>query len=185
MRALVAPRIMSSRKRLIWRTLREASDRPFLCASSSSRTTIGKETSCSSKRKIAVGSCISTLVSSTKSRRRICGDASRVISLPAAAGPGSERLRRFKYFLRVARHLHFAPLALQHSVAIEQEGAAHDAHELAPVHALLVQHVKELRDLRVLIRQELKGQFVTHFELLVRGEAVARDADDARARLAE
>src|ERR1700685_2403657 len=109
---------------------------------------------------MAVGSCISTLVSSTNSRRTVGAAAARVISLPAAAGPGSERLRRFKYFLRVTRDLHLAPFALQHSIAIEQKGAAHDAHELASVHALLVQHVKELRDLRVLIREELEGQLV-------------------------
>ena len=40
--SLVASRIRSSRKRLTWRTLREASDRPFLLASSSSSTTMGR-----------------------------------------------------------------------------------------------------------------------------------------------
>src|ERR1700756_3152459 len=91
---------MSSRKRLTWRTLREASESPFLCASSSSSTTIGRYTSCSSKRKIAVGSCINTLVSSTNNRRpeRERGFTSRD-SPEAAVGPGSETPRCFKCFL--------------------------------------------------------------------------------------
>ncbi len=70
---LLAPAISSSRKRLTWRTLRAASDRPFLPASSSSSTVIGMKMSCSSNRKIAVGSCISTLVSRTNMRRWAVG----------------------------------------------------------------------------------------------------------------
>src|SRR5580704_3762619 len=124
---------------------------------------------------------MSTLVSSTKSRRRFCGCASRGMSLPAAAGPGSDRLRRFKYFLRVTGDLHIAPLAPQHSGGIEQKSAAHDAEELAPVHALFAQHVEQLHDLRVLVGKQLEGQLVARLEFLVRREAVARDADDARA----
>src|SRR5579863_1870638 len=113
---------MSSRKRLTWRTLRAASDRPFLWASSSSSTTIGRNTSCSSKRKIAVGSCISTLVSSTNNRRPVRDRSLACRDSPEAAiGPGSATPRCFKDFLHVTGHLHVAPLALQASGAIQQE----------------------------------------------------------------
>ena len=56
--------ISSLMKRLTWRALRAVSDVPFFAASSSSSTVIGRNTSCSSKRNSAVGSCISTFVSS-------------------------------------------------------------------------------------------------------------------------
>ena len=56
-----------SRLRLVWRALRATSVMPFLCPSSSSRTIMGRKTSCSSKRNKHMGSCISTLVSSTNS----------------------------------------------------------------------------------------------------------------------
>src|SRR5579863_318982 len=113
---------MSSRKRLTWRTLREASDKPFLCASSSSSTTIGRYTSCSSKRKMAVGSCISTLVS-RMNRRLPVRDLPLISrdSPEAAVGPGSETLRCFKDFLRVTGNLHLAPLLPQPAGAVQQE----------------------------------------------------------------
>ena len=57
--------ISSLMKRLTWRALRLASEVPFLPLSSSSMTCIGRKTSCSSNRNSAVGSCISTFVSST------------------------------------------------------------------------------------------------------------------------
>lgn len=60
---------ISSSMRLAWRVLRATSVVPFLLLSSSSRVMIGTYRSCSSKRNRLVGSCISTLVSSTKSLR--------------------------------------------------------------------------------------------------------------------
>ena len=84
------------------------SDRPFLPASSSSSTTIGRKMSCSSKRKIAAGSCISTLVSSTN----------RAAGAPSG-GPDSFSVRAFRVRARPrgpprrARHLDLAPLAAQ------------------------------------------------------------------------
>ena len=58
----------ASSRRLVWRPLRATSVMPFLWPSSSSSTIIGRKMSCSSKRNSAVGSCSSTLVSSTNSR---------------------------------------------------------------------------------------------------------------------
>src|SRR4051812_47613203 len=76
---------ISSRKRLAWRALRETSLMPFLWSSSSSRTTIGRNTSCSSKRKRLVGAGMSTVVSSTKNL--VTAD------LGARADPSRSRLR--------------------------------------------------------------------------------------------
>src|SRR5258705_11919132 len=58
---------ISSRKRLAWRAFLATSLMPFLWSSSSSSVTIGRNTSCSSKRNRLVGACLRTLVSSTKS----------------------------------------------------------------------------------------------------------------------
>src|SRR5688500_7481954 len=149
---------MSSRKRLTWRTLRDASERPFLWASSSSSTTIGRYTSCSSKRKIAVGSCMSTFVSITKRRRWVAGRAtarSSPAEVPTAL-PESERLRRFKYFLRVTVHFHFPPLAPQHSAAVDEKRAAHDAEHFATIHVLFVYDVEQPAQILFLIGQELE-----------------------------
>ena len=55
----------ASSVRLVWRPLRATSVMPFLWPSSSSSTIIGRNTSCSSKRNRHIGSCSSTLVSST------------------------------------------------------------------------------------------------------------------------
>src|ERR1700722_17108267 len=65
--------------------------------------------SCSSKRKIAVGSCMSTLVSSTYSRR---------VAMLAAFT--SQRLRRFEHFQCVTLDLDAAPLPAQHALGVDQ-----------------------------------------------------------------
>src|SRR5512145_2436558 len=114
--------------------------------------------SCSSKRKIAVGSCINTLVSSTKMRR--CWRPREVVrprrvSGSSPLGMTSERLRGREHFVRVAGDFHFAPLLPQHAAAVDQERAALDAHVLATVHALLLPHVEQLAHLLVLVRQQL------------------------------
>src|SRR4029077_1863698 len=177
---------MSSRKRLTWRTLREASDRPFLCASSSSSTTIGRYTSCSSKRKIAVGSWISTFVSSTTSRRPARGRLFSARASPeAAVGPGSDTPRCFKHCLRVTGNLYLAPLLPQPPAAVEQEGAALDAEILSAVQAFRFYDVEQPADALIGIGEEREGERFALRELVVRGGAVARYAHDLSARLAE
>src|SRR3954469_13317383 len=57
----------SSRKREVCRALRATSVMPFLLLSSSSSVKIGRKMACSSNRNRLGGSCIRTLVSSTKS----------------------------------------------------------------------------------------------------------------------
>src|SRR5580658_4999552 len=177
---------MSSRKRLTWRTLREASDRPFLCASSSSSTTIGRYTSCSSKRKMAVGSCISTLVSSTNRRRPVRERllTSRDAARPAV-GPGSETLRCFKYRLRVTWNLHLAPLLSQAATAVQQEGAALDPEELSAVKAFRFYDIEQPAHRFLGIGEQREGQRLLGRELVVGGDRVARHTHDLRAGLAE
>src|SRR5262249_41128835 len=149
---------MSSRKRLTWRTLREASERPFLCASSSSSTTIGRSPSCSSKRKIEVGSCISTLVSSTNSRRPARDRPFTSADSPeAAVGPGSLTLRCFKDFLRVTRNLYLAPLPLQAPGAIQQKSAALHPQVFSAVKAFLLDDVEQLADLLLGVGEQGEG----------------------------
>src|SRR6266702_5296812 len=95
-----------------------------------------------------VGSCISTFVSSTNNRRPSRALVFRSRASPAAdvvrafAGPGSERLRCFKNFLRVARYFHLAPLAPQDASAIQQKRAALDAEVFPAVETLLVDDVE-------------------------------------------
>src|SRR5262245_6049695 len=163
----------SSRKRLTWRTLRDCSDRPFLCASSSSSTTIGRNTSCSSNRNIAVGSCMSTFVSSTKSRRWLALFAGSRSPLAAPEGEGSERLRRFKNFLHMAGHFHAAPFALQYALGIDQKSAAIDTHVFAPVEGFLADDVEQLADLFIFVRQQVERQFFLLTKLGVRFKRVA------------
>ena len=85
---------------------------PFLWLSSSSSVIIGRNTSCSSKRNSDIGSCISTLVSSTKSLAgpvplRRCAGLGRV--RPGAwpqgrrAGPVAARARRRQHATGAAR----------------------------------------------------------------------------------
>src|SRR5262252_9077563 len=159
---------MSSRKRLTWRTLREDSDRPFLWASSSSSTTIGRYTSCSSKRKMAVGSCISTLVSSTNRRRplRDLPFTSRD-SPEAAVGPGSLTLRCFKDFLRVTRNSYLASLPLQAPRSIAQKGAALYPQVFSAVKAFLLDDVEQLADPLFGIGKQWEGQGFFAGEFLV------------------
>ena len=69
-RLMLKSPIKASIERLACRALRATSVMPFLLLSNSSSVTIGRKMSCSSKRNNEVGSCISTLVSSTKRRGR-------------------------------------------------------------------------------------------------------------------
>src|SRR6516164_861087 len=158
---------MSSRKRLTCRTLREASDSPFLCASSSSSTTIGRYTSCSSKRKIDVGSCISTLVSSTNSRRPARDRTFNSRDSPEpAVGPGSLTLRCFKDFLRVTRNLYLAPLPLQAPRAIQQESAALYPQVFSAVKAFLPDDIEQLADLLIGVGEQGEGKSLPDREFL-------------------
>src|SRR5512146_1118358 len=158
-----------------------------------------------------VGSCINTLVSSTKRRRpsraRARGSArsaeagSEAVMIvdeaatgvdsetgPRAcawAGPGSERLRCFKHFLRVPRNLHLTPFPPQHPFGVDEKGAALDAEILPAIEAFLADDLEQLANLFLLIRQQSEGQRLLGLEFLVACDAVARDADDLHAGLAE
>src|SRR5581483_2456365 len=131
-----------------------------------------------------VGSCMSTLVSSTNRRR---SPRAFALGSPAVAeaGPGSERLRRFKYFLRVAGNLHLAPFAPQDPGTVQQKSAALDPEILPAVQALFVNDIECLAERFLLIGEQRKGQLLLVGEAIVGADAVARDADDHGAGLAE
>src|SRR3954464_12550181 len=131
---------------------------------------MGRNTSCSSKRNIAVGSCMSTFVSSTKSRRCAWLFAGSRSPFAAPEGEGSERLRRFKNFLHVAGHLHAAPFALKYALSIDQKSTAIDTHVLAPVEGLFTDDVEQPANLLVFVRQQLERQVFPGPKLIVRFE---------------
>src|SRR5712692_586095 len=141
---------MSSRKRLAWRALRAISEMPFLLLSSSSRVMIGRKTSCSSKRNRLVGSCISTLVSRTKSFVADCRDSVRGrregtdLREASAAEPAwrSGGFNKIEHLLGVTGNLDSAPFAPENAVAVEHEGAAFDAAYLFPVQVLHLHHAE-------------------------------------------
>src|SRR5208282_1186502 len=100
-------------------------------------------------------------------------------SCPArtAGAPSSTRsqgLGRRQYLLRVAVHLHAAPLAPEHARSVEQERAALDAEHLATVHVLLADHVELPADGLPSIREQIERQAHLLAKLLVRTDAVAR-----------
>src|SRR6185437_8614095 len=109
-----------------------------------------------------VGSCMSTFVSSTKSRRPSRGLVfmSRGSRDAAEFGPGSGRLRRFKYFPRVTRDFHLAPLVSQYALAVQQERTAFDAHILSAIRALLFYDIEELAEPFIRVAQQRKRQLL-------------------------
>src|SRR5260370_20930118 len=109
---------------------------------------------------------MSTFVSSTNSRRPSRALAFRSRESPGAdvvrafAGPGSERLRCFKYFLRVAGYFHLAPLAPQDASAIQQKRAALDAEVLPAVETFLMDDIEQLADALILVGEQREWQLL-------------------------
>src|SRR5882672_10500126 len=180
---------MSSRKRLAWRALRAISEMPLLWLSSSSSVMIGRNTSCSSNLNRLVGSCIRTLVSRTNSLVRDCGGFARreLTGFRAAACSESScrsvGFNKGEHLLGMTRNLDPAPFAPDHAIPVEDEGAALDAAHLPAVHVL--HHAELVADLLALVGQEVEGEPHLGLEVLVRLDAVARDAVHGRAGLDE
>ena len=100
--------------------------------------------------------------------------------------PDGDKLRRGgEHFFRVAWHFDFAPFPAQHALGVDQESAALDTHVLPAVHALFLPHVEELAHGLVCVSQQREREAVPGDELVVRSDAVGRDADDLRAGLPE
>src|SRR5581483_6610761 len=186
---------ISSRKRLAWRALRAASEMPFLLLSSSSSVMIGRNTSCSSNRNRLVGSCISTLVSRTKSlvtaRRGSFGDRRLDIVVlgesdpSAGCGDCSSGFNKVEYLLDVTRHLHSAPFLADDALPVQHEGAALDATHFLAVHVLHLDDAELLAHGLVLVGEQLEGEAHLGLEALVGLQAVARDPEDRAAGLLE
>src|SRR4051812_26835217 len=201
----------SSRKRLVWRALRAASDMPVLCASSSSSVTIGRNRSCSSKRNRLVGSCMRTLVSTTKSfvvevfraggaergdfRAIAVESVAESVGGESVSGVSEERVEsndgpsgffnKIQYLLRVTGYFHTAPLPADGAVTVQHEGAALDAAHLPAVHVLHLDDAEKAAGLLFLVREEFERKAHLGLEVLVGFQAVARDAVDLGVGLAE
>src|SRR6266702_5145183 len=184
---------MSSRNRLAWRALRAISEMPLLLLSSSSSVMIGRNTSCSSKRNRLVGSCISTLVSRTKSfvaDGRDCARGRREgtdLRESWAAEPGccSDGFNKIEHLLGVTGNLDSAPFAPESAVAVEHEGAALDPAHLLSVHVFHLHDSELAADFLGLVRKQLEGKAHLGLEIFVRPETIARDSDYRTSRLLE
>src|SRR6266568_4889507 len=169
---------MSSRKRLAWRALRAISEMPLLLLSSSSRVMIGRNTSCSSNRNRLVGSCISTLVSRTKSfaadcRARVRREGTDLREASAAgAEPAccSDGFNKIEHLLGVTGNLDSAPFAPENAVAVEHEGAALDPAHLLSVHVFHLHDSELAADFLGLVRKQLEGKAHLGLEIFVRPE---------------
>src|SRR5574340_1432070 len=120
-----------------------------------------------------LGSCISTLVSSTYRRRSPMDFLARAAVL-------SKRFDGIQHLLCMSFDADLAPLAAQHALGIDQEGAAFDAHEFSAIKALLLDDVKQPADFFVFIAQQVEFQAVLLPEAVVGLQAVAGYADDQR-----
>src|SRR6266853_2528887 len=186
---------MSSRNRLAWRALRAISEMPLLLLSSSSSVMIGRNTSCSSKRNRLVGSCISTLVSRTKSFVADCRDSVRGrragTDLREASAGGTEPtccsggFNKIEDLLSMTGNLDPAPFAPENAVAVEHEGAPLDSAHPPAVHVFHLHDLELGADLLGLVREQLEGKAHLDLEILVRLEAVARDSGYRASRLLE
>src|SRR6267154_2077722 len=181
---------MSSRKRLAGRALRAISEIPLLLLSSSSRVMIGRNTSCSSNRNRLVGSCISTLVSRTKSFVADCDLVRRegtdlCEASAAESACWSDGFNKIEHLLGVAGNFDSAPLAPENAVAVEHEGAALDAPYFFPVKVLHFHHPELAADFLGLVGKQLEGKSHLRLEILVRLETVARDSGYRTSRLLE
>src|SRR5690606_38446638 len=75
------------------------------------------------------------------------------------------------------RPLHTAPFAAQYALGIDQEGAAIYPQVFLAIQLLQLDHVEQLTERFVLVADQLEGEFLLALEVLVRLQAVARDAE--------
>src|SRR5437764_1126575 len=157
---------------------------PFLLLSSSSRIAIGMNTSCSSKRKRLVGSCMSTFVSSTKSLveegKRATLDAGLrwIMNLPDVV-IYSSRLQcfdEFEHLLRMSGDFHAAPLAPHGAVGADHEGTAFDPAHFFTIHVFHLDDTEKLARDFFRVGEKLEGEAHLGLEAFVRLQAVARYA---------
>ena len=85
----------------------------------------------------------------------------------------------------MAGHLDAAPFAPEHAAAVDDEGAALDAAHLFAIEDLLLDDAEQRAGRFFRVGQQLEGQLQLGLEVLVRLEAVARDAEDVAAGLAK
>src|SRR5438034_7278625 len=108
-----------------------------------------------------------------------------VTRVAAADAKRSQRGYGRQDFLGVAWHLDPSPLSYKSAVGVDQKGRSLDSPDLSAVHVLHLDHAELLAKLLVLVGDELEGKLHLGLEVLVRLQAVARNADDQRAGFLE
>src|ERR1700676_3788430 len=93
----------------------------------------------------------------------------------------SQRLCRFQDCERVAVDLQLAPFISEYAPGIEQKSAALDADDFASIQILFADHIEQIADQTISIRQQHERETHLRTELLVRSQAVARDTHDGGA----
>ena len=81
-----------------------------------------------------------------------------------------------QYFGHVARHFHTTPFLTQHAFLVDQEGAAINAKVFLAVQLLELDHVEQLADRLVLVRNQLERERLLGLEVFVGLQAVAGHA---------
>jgi hypothetical protein len=104
---------------------------------------------------------------------------------PKRIGKLFQRFRGLQHLFGVARHLYLPPDLADHALAVDQKGAALDAHIFPAIHALLDPGAVGLADLALLVGGERKIERVLFLELVVLFDRVPRDADDLGLDLGE
>ena len=80
----------------------------------------------------------------------------------------------------MARHFHAAPLLAQHALFVDQEGAAVNAEVFLAVELFQLDHVEQLAQGLVLVRDQLEREGLLALEVFMGLQAVTRDAKDQR-----
>src|SRR5467141_2311373 len=83
----------------------------------------------------------------------------------------------------MTRHFNLAPRLPQAAAAVQQESAALYPEILSAVQDFRFDDIEESADGLIRIREQREGQRFPGRELVVRGDAVARDADHLHPRL--
>src|SRR6185312_3772402 len=90
-----------------------------------------------------------------------------------------------EHFLRVAGDFHLAPFPYEFAVGVDQERAAHHAHVALAVQHLFMDHVERPAPGFVGVGHQREGQRLFFREPGMRGDRIARDADNLRTALAK
>jgi len=78
----------------------------------------------------------------------------------------------------MSRDFYLAPFFAQHTFLIDQERTADNAHELAAIHRLFVNYIKQPAQRFIAIGQQVEGKFLFGAKILVAADAVPGNPQD-------